>query len=156
MFSEPILKYLLIPLVAFTVTYVLTPWVAKFARVIGMEDVPSSRRVHSHTVPRGGGLAIIVGFNLACVALFFVTWGNPNGYLNINWWWRFALIALPLLIAGVQDDLGFISMPVKLCWQIAAALIAFSIGRTHGGATRFSSTRGSRFCGYRIVVSHSY
>ena len=47
------------------VSYALTPAVKKLAVRVGAVDRPEARKVHTHIIPRLGGLAIFIGFMAA-------------------------------------------------------------------------------------------
>ena len=60
-----IVKLVLCFSVAFGVSILSTPFVKVIAQKIGAIDVPDARRVHTHPIPRMGGLAIFYGFLIA-------------------------------------------------------------------------------------------
>jgi UDP-N-acetylmuramyl pentapeptide phosphotransferase/UDP-N-acetylglucosamine-1-phosphate transferase len=65
-------KYIAVFLTALVVTYLLTPLVRELACRFGVMDLPDERRPHKHPTARGGGLAVVLGVNAAClVALAF-------------------------------------------------------------------------------------
>ena len=75
---------------------------------LGFLDVPGERSSHSRPTPKGGGLAFILAFGLACGAV-----GMP------------AFIWLPLLalaILSFVNDLSSITPQVRLAAQFAAAM----------------------------------
>ena len=53
--------------IALIISYVLTPFVKKLAIRIGAVDRPDMRKVHTHAVPRLGGLAIYIEIGRAHV-----------------------------------------------------------------------------------------
>ena len=66
------LQYVVPFVIALVVSYALTPSVKKLAIKIGAVDRPNARKVHTHVIPRLGGLAIYIGFMAAvlfCVPL---------------------------------------------------------------------------------------
>jgi UDP-GlcNAc:undecaprenyl-phosphate/decaprenyl-phosphate GlcNAc-1-phosphate transferase len=92
----------------------LTPLVVRLAHRIGALDVPNDRpRVHSHPIPRIGGLAIVTG--IAIPAAMFV--GDDGPYLGI-------LIGMLCVAAvGFADDVWGLSPQLKMLGVIGAALI---------------------------------
>ncbi len=54
--------------IAFLVTVGVTPLLARWLRSRNILDWPGERRSHSQPTPRGGGLAILLGFSIALVA----------------------------------------------------------------------------------------
>ena len=86
MFST-LYKYAAVFFTALVVTYLLTPLVRALASRHGIVDLPNERRPHKHPTARGGGLAVFLGVNAAClVALAFPALCPPRRL-------RFALVA---------------------------------------------------------------
>lgn len=105
--------------VAFLIALILTPVVRALAVKMGAVDIPKdSRRMHTHPVPRMGGLAIFFGFLLS--ALIFVPLDKQ---------WRGMLLgAVVIVILGIFDDIYDLPARLKLVVQIGAALIAVVSG----------------------------
>jgi UDP-GlcNAc:undecaprenyl-phosphate GlcNAc-1-phosphate transferase len=60
-------------LLAFITAYVITPYTIRFARKIGALDAPKSeRKIHVNSMPRLGGLAVIIGFTVSVIYLFII------------------------------------------------------------------------------------
>jgi UDP-GlcNAc:undecaprenyl-phosphate/decaprenyl-phosphate GlcNAc-1-phosphate transferase len=83
------------------------------ARVI---DVPNQRSSHSHPVPRGGGLACLVGL-LAGTA---VVQTQSGGSLL----WRLVGLVVVAALVGLLDDLGSIPAVPRLAAQLGLGLVA--------------------------------
>ena len=112
------LEYFVPFLIALIVAYVLTPGVKKLAIKVGAVDKPNARKVHTHAIPRLGGLAIYVGFMAAvlfCVPVRHELLGLLLGCT--------AIVAL-----GMWDDICNIPAKVKLVGQIVAACIPIAFG----------------------------
>ena len=112
------LEYFVPFLIALIVAYVLTPGVKKLAIKVGAVDKPNARKVHTHVIPRLGGLAIYVGFMAAvlfCVPVRHELLGLLLGCT--------AIVAL-----GIWDDICNIPAKVKLVGQIVAACIPIAFG----------------------------
>lgn len=61
---------LLALVVAFVISFAATPVVSSFAKKVGAIDIPDKKRhIHSHPIPRMGGLAIFLGFLLSVLLL---------------------------------------------------------------------------------------
>ncbi|MGF1452020.1 MAG: hypothetical protein ACFB21_08120 [Opitutales bacterium] len=120
-------RYPLVLLIAFAITYVLVPLVIRLAPVIGMIDIPDARRVHKAPTPRGGGLAVWIGFHLS-LAILFIAGEGPNHQLDAHWWMAFLTASTVLLFVGVLDDIRGVKPIVKLGGQAAAALILIHLG----------------------------
>lgn len=124
---EEILKYPFIFLAGFVVTYLLTPAVRAGARTIGMVDTPGGRRLNKTCVPRGGGIAVFVGFHAACASVFLLPWFPFHSSFDLVWWLRVLLISGLLLGIGLLDDFFEISWGTKLLCQISVAVLAFAL-----------------------------
>lgn len=106
-------------LVAFAVSFAATPPVKKFAEKVGAIDVPKdSRRVHTHPIPRMGGLAIFIGFIIGIIL-----------FADITRQLRGILLGSVIIVAcGAVDDVTPLRAWVKLLVQILAAVVAVSNG----------------------------
>lgn len=112
------LQYVVPFVIALVVSYALTPSVKKLAIKIGAVDRPNARKVHTHVIPRLGGLAIYIGFMAAvlfCVPLQHELVGMLLGCT--------AIVAV-----GIWDDIYNIPAKVKLVGQILAACIPIAFG----------------------------
>ena len=112
------LQYVVPFVIALVVSYALTPSVKKLAIKIGAVDRPNARKVHTHVIPRLGGLAIYIGFMAAvlfCVPLQHELVGMLLGCT--------AIVAV-----GIWDDICNIPAKVKLVGQILAACIPVAFG----------------------------
>ena len=112
------LQYVVPFVIALVVSYLLTSSVKKLAIKIGAVDRPNARKVHTHVIPRLGGLAIYIGFMAAvlfCVPLQHELVGMLLGCT--------AIVAV-----GIWDDICNIPAKVKLGGQILAACIPIAFG----------------------------
>ncbi|MCB9708684.1 MAG: undecaprenyl/decaprenyl-phosphate alpha-N-acetylglucosaminyl 1-phosphate transferase [Myxococcales bacterium] len=107
----------------------LTPVVRVIAVRCGVVDVPGSRRMHRHNVPRLGGLAIGAAFLLPFLALWFLNsqlarlfFKEPLYMLGLG---GGSIIVAAL---GALDDLRGVRAWHKLGIQTIAALVAFLSG----------------------------
>ena len=129
-------KYILVFLTGLMVTYLLTPVVRWLAIRCGVVDKPDARRPHKRVTARGGGLAVVIGVQAACLMAVVFPWPQMTGGLNLPWWERYALASLVLLVVGVIDDVRGMKPLIKLGGQILAALVMWSSG------TRFGAVLG--------------
>jgi len=113
------LKVLLAAGVAFAVAFGSTPIVKVFAQKVGAMDNPGEeRRIHTHPIPRMGGMAIFLGFLISVVLFADIT--KPV---------RGILIGSVIIVAtGVVDDIISLKYWIKLIAQLLAALIAVCHG----------------------------
>lgn len=105
--------------VAFGITFFVTPVVKSFAVQVGAIDVPDHKRhIHQHPIPRMGGLAIFIGFILA-VLLFADITTYVRGIL---------LGAILIAVVGAIDDILNLNAWLKFGVQIIAAVLAVLSG----------------------------
>ena len=119
--------YLLVGLIALSVTFVATPIVRWFALRVGVIDKPSDRKVHANATPTLGGLGIFAGLLVAGgVAAFMpefrAVFTESSELLGI------AAGAVVIFALGVVDDLRPLPAPVKLAGQVFASGIVFLSG----------------------------
>ena len=101
--------------VAFGISFAVTPVVKSFAMQVGAIDIPDKERhLHSHPIPRMGGLAIFIAFFLA-VLLFANITSQVRGIL---------LGAVLIAVVGAIDDVLNLNAWLKFGIQIIAAVIA--------------------------------
>ena len=109
------IKVMLAILIAFVVSFALTPVVKILAQKLGAMDVPGeARRVHDHPIPRMGGLAIFLGF-IVSMLLFVDITQEVRGIL---------LGSIIIVITGVIDDIISLRAWTKFLIQILSAVIA--------------------------------
>ena len=111
--------YILAFVISLLASFLLTPSVKKLAFKIGALDKPEKRKVHTHVMPRLGGLAIYIGFIIALLCTVHIN----KDVLGIITGGTF------IVLLGILDDKYSLPAKVKLLGQIAAALIlcAFDI-----------------------------
>ena len=112
------LAYVVPFFIALIVSYAVTPGVKKLAIKIGAIDKPDERKVHTHVIPRLGGLAIYIGF-MAAVLSSMPVFSEFFGFL---------LGAAAIVLLGIWDDIRNIPARVKLAGQIIAAAIPVAYG----------------------------
>lgn len=112
---------------AFLLTYVLVPIVKRLNIALGMIDKPDERRINKVPIPRGGGLALIVGL-LVSYSLFVLLFEkDPLVAKNISHtlFWKYSVLALLIGALGYIDDCFGLKPKVKLSGQIAVALLVW-------------------------------
>jgi Fuc2NAc and GlcNAc transferase len=107
-------KIAAITVLAFALTAALTGLTRRFARRLGLMDVPDVRSAHLQPTPRGGGLAIVVCFTI--LLIFLSVQDKVAPALSV------ALLGGGILVAGVGlvDDLR----EVAIVWRLAAHFAA--------------------------------
>jgi len=118
------IKYLILFLVGFLFSILLTPWVRSAARRLGAIDPPDERKVHSTPIPRLGGLAIFISFHLGLLLSYsFEFFSFPKHFLTqIHFEWLF-IASLLVFGMGLLDDIRKIPPSVKFLFQVLAGLM---------------------------------
>jgi UDP-GlcNAc:undecaprenyl-phosphate GlcNAc-1-phosphate transferase len=115
--------------VALVVTAAATPVVRRIALRLQVIDEPTARRVHVRSIPRLGGIAIVLGFFVSLGALFFFeTDVGRLLFSHTKLVGGIALGALMVAALGAYDDIVGASARTKLAVQTMAALMAYGAG----------------------------
>jgi UDP-GlcNAc:undecaprenyl-phosphate GlcNAc-1-phosphate transferase len=124
------LTYLVAFSLAFAVAAALTPVLRALAPVIGGIDLAvSSRKVHLTPTPRIGGVAIVAGFFVPLVGLFFYTNDVSSLFLHD----RSLVVGLfvggtSIAALGFYDDLHGAGAKLKFLVQFLVAFLVFKLG----------------------------
>lgn len=95
--------------------YVLTPVVIALSWKVGAVDIPQDwRRMHRESVPRGGGVAIVLPFALGCILT-----GRVTGALSATLYGGVLMLSV-----GLLDDIFCLGPRLKLLLQLAASVSA--------------------------------
>ena len=121
-------------LLAFIVSFMVTPYSIKIAEKIGAIDIPKDdRRMRKKSIPKLGGLAVITGFAISLIYLISVM--NIEGSINLfdeNLYFKkligVGLGVIIITITGVIDDTKTLKPLQKLFGQVLAAIVAVSFG----------------------------
>ncbi|PCJ88875.1 MAG: hypothetical protein COA54_01200 [Thiotrichaceae bacterium] len=105
-------SYMLIGIVAMSISMILIPLMIRLAPAIGMIDQPDSRKVHTEVIPRVGGIGIVIGLIVP-----ILIWASQDTFVQ-----SLIIGCSVLLIFGAWDDARELSPVVKLIGQIVAAL----------------------------------
>ncbi len=114
-----ILPYLYVFSMAFLVTLILTPIVREVNRKLGMVDKPDPRRINIVPIPRGGGLAVMLG-----VTATYLTLGPILGFASAAGY-KLTVLGVSIAILGIIDDKYSLPPKLKLLGQLAVALAAW-------------------------------
>ena len=105
-------------LVAFMSTYGFIAICYKFAVSINLVDQPDNRKNHQGEVPVIGGIAVVFGFSLACLL-------SSRGLTE---WRPLFFCMIPLVVVGVMDDHGDVSVSKRVGMQIISCLVMIYYG----------------------------
>jgi UDP-GlcNAc:undecaprenyl-phosphate GlcNAc-1-phosphate transferase len=119
--------YLLLALGGAALALGLTPVIGRISTRLGLVDAPGGRKVHPRSVPRLGGVALVLA---AALSLMLVAIARPGTIDTPNW-----LAMRPLVMAGaviffvgLVDDVRGLGAGAKLVFEFAAAGIVMSSG----------------------------
>ena len=107
------MKYIEVGVIAFIVSYILTPYMARVGKKQNMMDMPGHRKIHEEAIPNLGGIVIFFGFLLS---LLFVV--QIEGHVK-----ALLIGGLIILLLGVVDDIVDLSPKHKFIIQMVPALI---------------------------------
>ncbi|OGD16417.1 hypothetical protein A2V47_03885 [Candidatus Atribacteria bacterium RBG_19FT_COMBO_35_14] len=107
------MRYIEVGVIAFIVSYILTPYMARVGKKQNMMDLPGHRKIHEEAIPNLGGIVIFFGFLLSL--LFVVQIEGQIKALLIG--------GVIILLLGVVDDIVDLSPKHKFIIQMVPALI---------------------------------
>ena len=120
-------------LLAFIVSFVVTPYTMKLAKKKGAIDYPNERRINKIPITRLGGIAVITGFLISVIYLivsmvlegkFSLIDSQKYGMKLLG----FLLAIIVLSIVSYIDDIKNVKPLFKLLAQIVAACLLFAFG----------------------------
>lgn len=125
------MTHVLVAVVAFALSLLLTPALRRLAHVVGATDQPNDRKMHTEVMPRLGGVAVVVSAALALVlvppAVQRLTGASPDlGDERV--WIALGLGGALIFGVGLWDDIRMLPAWVKLLVQIGAATVVVSQG----------------------------
>jgi UDP-N-acetylmuramyl pentapeptide phosphotransferase/UDP-N-acetylglucosamine-1-phosphate transferase len=107
---------------AFSISYLGTFVVRRWAVQSGVVDIPNERSSHDRPTPRGGGMAIVASFFAAMLlASFFYT-------LDSRTYWGLFLSAAAIAVLGFIDDLHSLSKRRRFVVWIVIAGVSMVFG----------------------------
>ena len=107
------MRYIEVGVIAFIVSYILTPYMARVGKKQNMIDMPGHRKIHEEAIPNLGGIVIFFGFLLSL--LFVVQIEGQIKALLIG--------GGIILLLGVVDDIVDLSPKHKFIIQMVPSLI---------------------------------
>ena len=109
--------------IAFISGLFLVPLVIGFSEKQGLMDKPNERKIHSHPVPRLGGIAIWVCTILSFFALIILSYYPHRSLVS-----GLLLGSSLIFLLGLIDDIYNLSAKFKFVIQISIATIVFLLG----------------------------
>ena len=105
-------------LVAFVSTFGFIAICYNFAVSINLVDRPGNRKKHQGEIPLIGGIAVVFGFSLACLL-------SAGGLTE---WRPLFFCMIPLVVVGVMDDHGDVSVSKRVGMQVISCLVMIYYG----------------------------
>ena len=121
-------------LLAFIVSFMVTPYSIKIAQNIGAIDVPKDkRRMRTKAMPKLGGVAVIIGFLVSIIYLIAIMSIEGSIYLFDENSYLKKLIGIGIgiiiiTITGILDDTISLTPIQKLIGQVLAAVVVVLFG----------------------------
>ena len=131
MLTDLILKnsaYLVMPLISFVISLMLTKQLITILPKLGLMDIPGGRHIHKKITPKGGGLAIIFAFFISWFLMFISPWGYFQGSMDSSFLIKLIIPSVILVTVGVIDDKYAIRARYKLLGQIIVAALCWYLG----------------------------
>ena len=120
------IPYVVVFVSTLALTLLLTPVVREINRRLGIVDKPDARRINRTPIPRGGGVALVLGV-LVPYAIFHFATGRPwiqglEGDVAI----KMAGLAVLTAVVGFADDKRGLNPKVKLLAQVVIAALVWA------------------------------
>lgn len=122
---ENLLPYVTVFASSLVLTLILTPLVREVNRRLGMVDQPDPRRINTVPIPRGGGMAVLVGI-LVPYFIFHLVSGRPwvQGLTN-GQSYRMIVLMVAIALLGLADDRYSLKPKVKFAGQLVIASLVW-------------------------------
>lgn len=118
--------------VAALATNLLVPPVTRLAIALRALDHPGERRVQSSSIPRLGGMAIVIGLALGAATAAVTGWGQWGSGIGKGELFALLFGAGLVFLVGVIDDLYGVSAAKKFLFQFVAAWLLVRVGWSFG------------------------
>ena len=120
-----ILPYAAVFFGALVLTLILTPIVREVNRKLGMVDKPDPRRINKVPIPRGGGLAVVLGLFVS-YGIFLGVTGRPGIYgLPEMMFLKLSCLSVAIAGLGLADDRFSLPPKLKLLGQVVVAFLVW-------------------------------
>jgi UDP-GlcNAc:undecaprenyl-phosphate/decaprenyl-phosphate GlcNAc-1-phosphate transferase len=109
--------------IAFIVGIFLVPLIISFSQKQGIMDLPNERKIHSHPIPRLGGVAIWICTVISFFALIILSYYPHRSLLS-----GLLLGGSLMFLLGLVDDIYGLGAKFKFVIQLSIATIVFLLG----------------------------
>ncbi len=110
-------------IIAFIIGLFLMPLVIAYSEKKGLLDKPDERKIHSHPIPRLGGIAIWISAILSFISLIILSYYPYRSLLS-----GLLLGSSLMFLLGLIDDIYNLEAKFKFTIQIIIASIVFCLG----------------------------
>lgn len=110
-------------IIAFIIGLFLVPLVIAYSEKKGLLDKPDERKIHSHPIPRLGGVAIWISAILSFISLIILSYYPYRSLLS-----GLLLGSSLMFLLGLIDDIYNLEAKFKFTIQIIIASIVFCLG----------------------------
>jgi UDP-GlcNAc:undecaprenyl-phosphate GlcNAc-1-phosphate transferase len=143
--------YLLLGFSSAALALFLTPLIGRGSTVLGLVDAPGGRKVHTQSVPRLGGLAVVAAALLSVVIVRAFVPASDNTAL---WPELRPLLAGAALIfaVGLVDDVRGVGPGPKLAIELGAAAIIMLSGSLIERVTVLGTTFALGWLAYPVTI----
>ena len=131
--------YLLLGLGSAALALALTPLVGRASALLGLVDAPDERKVHTRSVPRTGGLAVVAAaaLMLAAASLLVPEMRAPEAWTALR---PLVISGAIIFLLGFLDDVRGLGPGPKVAVELVAASIVMGSGLLIERVTVFGST----------------
>jgi UDP-GlcNAc:undecaprenyl-phosphate/decaprenyl-phosphate GlcNAc-1-phosphate transferase len=124
-----VVTYLLLFLIAFCLSWAVSPLIRQAAFRIGAVDFPGERKVHTVPTPRIGGVVIACSIAGTFLAAFGLTHLAQSGLaLDLTHWLPILAGGIIVFLGGAFDDIRPLPAWAKFLVQAAGAVVAIGFG----------------------------
>jgi UDP-GlcNAc:undecaprenyl-phosphate GlcNAc-1-phosphate transferase len=124
-----ILTYGVLFVISACASFVLTPFVGRLAVRIGVVDRPGERKIHTASVPRLGGVSLVLSiFLTVLVALGLQRVTGRVFALDLEAWGPVLYGGMIVFLVGIWDDVRSIPAWVKFLFQAMATCLVLWFG----------------------------
>ena len=144
--------YLLLGLSSAALALLLTPVVGRVSARLGLVDAPGGRKVHTQSVPRLGGVAVVASSAIALTlaGTLMRAEGAPAILPALQ---PFLLGGLLVFLAGAVDDVRGVGPGPKLAIEFIAAGVVMSSGLLIERVTILGSTWTLHWLAYPVTAA---
>lgn len=121
-----IVNYLVLLVISFLITFIITPVIRKTAVNSNTLDVPCDRKIHKIALPRLGGIAIAIAFFFSLSVGYILFRPDKNNGLEALT--GVSIGASIITFIGIWDDIRGLNAIKKLLGQLATALSILPFG----------------------------